>query len=193
MGNNITHNCLQCNPNYSYEININNYLNCYNNSNYEESTLLYESNSIFLNETTKLDISTFSIYENYLKTSKIEISSSSIKENFSIKSLIDLMKSEYFENSNFTSKEINKKIYEQLIDIFIENFKDFEGEEQIIEGKDNHFFQLTTLEDELDSIEGKNNNTNNFSKIDLGECADILREKNNYLSLLLSLLLLQSL
>ena len=33
-GNNITHNCLKCNSNYSFEIYKNNYINCYNNSNY---------------------------------------------------------------------------------------------------------------------------------------------------------------
>ena len=33
-GNNITHNCIKCNDNYSYEIKINNYSNCYINCTY---------------------------------------------------------------------------------------------------------------------------------------------------------------
>ena len=33
-GDNITHNCLKCNINYSNEININNYSNCYKNCSY---------------------------------------------------------------------------------------------------------------------------------------------------------------
>ena len=33
-GDNITHNCVKCNDNYPIEININNYLNCYENCSY---------------------------------------------------------------------------------------------------------------------------------------------------------------
>ena len=33
-GNNITHNCIKCNDNYSYEIKMNNYSNCYINCSY---------------------------------------------------------------------------------------------------------------------------------------------------------------
>ena len=33
-GNNITHNCIKCNDNYTYEIKINNYSNCYINCTY---------------------------------------------------------------------------------------------------------------------------------------------------------------
>ena len=104
-GDNITHNCLKCNSNYSFKIknDSNNYSNCYNS----------------------LDI-------NFIK---------------------------YFEGSNYTTEEINKKIYEQIID-YIENFDISEKEEKIIEGKGNYSFHLTTLDKELDIIEGKNNNSN---------------------------------
>ena len=33
-GDNNNHNCLKCNTNYSYEINVNNYTNCYKNCSY---------------------------------------------------------------------------------------------------------------------------------------------------------------
>ena len=84
----------------------------------------------------------------------------------------------YLEDSNYTAEEINEKIYEQII-YYIKNFEITEGKEKIIEGKDNYSFHLTTLQNEIDSLEGKNNDSNKFSKIDLGECENILREKNH--------------
>ena len=84
----------------------------------------------------------------------------------------------YLEDSNYTAEEINEKIYEQII-YYIKNFEITEGKEKIIEGKDNYSFHLTTLKNEIDSLEGKNNDSNKFSKINLGECENILREKNH--------------
>ena len=82
------------------------------------------------------------------------------------------------KDSNFTAKETNKKIFERIINIFTEKFDILKEEEKIIEGKDDFYFQLTSVEDELKSLES-NNNSNNFSKIDLGTCENILKEKNN--------------
>ena len=82
-------------------------------------------------------------------------------------------------NSNYTSIETNKKIYEGIIDIFNKKF-DILKEEGVlpIKGKDDFYYQLTTVEEELNSLE-ENNNTDKFSKIDLGKCENLLREKNN--------------
>ena len=124
QGNSIDHNCLICNDNFPKKINNNNYLNCYNNSNYDE----------------------------YLNIPS---------------------------DSNITANEINQKIYERIINIFNENFEDLIGEEKIIEGKDDFFYQLSTTNDEANNLEGNNNKINKFSKIDLGQCEDILKEKNN--------------
>ena len=121
-GDYIDHNCLTCKNNYSKEIHNNNYLNCYNNTNYDE----------------------------YLNVK--------------------------FE-SNFTTKEINKKLYERIVNAITENFDILNEDEKIIEGKDNFYYQFTTLDNEINNLEGNNNNTNKFSKIDLGQCEDILREK----------------
>ena len=52
-------------------------------------------------------------------------------------------------------------------------------EGMIIEGKDDFFYHITTLDNDLDSIEGKNNVSNKLSKIDLGEFQNLLKESNN--------------
>jgi len=106
------------------EINNNNYLNCYNKSN----------------------------YNNYFREAI---------------------------NSNYTTKETNKKIYEGIIDIFNKKFDVLKEEGALpIRGKDDYYYQLSTVEEELNSLE-ENNNTDKFSKIDLGKCENLLREKNN--------------
>ena len=38
---------------------------------------------------------------------------------------------------------------------------------------------MATLENDLNTIEGKNNATNRFSIIDMGECENMLRESYN--------------
>ena len=89
-----------------------------------------------------------------------------------------LIKTEYAEASNLTAEEMNKKIYEEIINKILGNFKGLNGEEKITEGKDNYYYHLTTLENELNQG-GKTNKTHQFSRIDLGECEDVLKEKNN--------------
>ena len=191
-GDNITHNCLKCNSNYNYsfQINISNYFNCYNHSIYDDTpdfttNSLIISDTVILNETTSINLSSFLTYEyEYLnETSKFEVSTfpineSYLEETYKETSKIDVLIIGYFNDSNYTAEEINEKIYEQIVD-FIENFDMSKGDEKIVEGKDNYSFHLTTLDKELDVIEGKNNNTNKFSKIDLGECENILKEKYN--------------
>ena len=126
------------------------------------SYLLNESDNINTIETSTMAISNFSTYELY------DISTSSLK----------IIKTDFSDELNFTAEEINQKIYEQIIDNIIQNYEDLDDEELIIEGKDNHYFQLTTLENELNNGENKNK-TNKFSRIDLGECENVLKEKNN--------------
>ena len=53
-GDNISHNCLECKSNFSYNISTNDYLNCYENysypKNFEESTYFYTIDSILKEE-----------------------------------------------------------------------------------------------------------------------------------------------
>ena len=62
---------------------------------------------------------------------------------------ISLIKTEYIEASNLTAEEMNKKIYEEIINKILGDFTGLNGEEIITEGKDNYYYHLTTLENEL--------------------------------------------
>ena len=116
---------------------------------------------------------------NVLFNYSIDIKTNNYTNCFNLSTYMTKYEFETFEDSNYTAEEVNKKIHEQIVELFIQNFDDFQEEEKIIESKDNVFYHITTLENELNSIEGKNNNTNKFSKIDLGECEDILRDAYN--------------
>ena len=82
------------------------------------------------------------------------------------------------------SKEINIKIYENITKNIIQDYDPLNEEEVIIDGEDSYIFVLTTLEN------AKNNTPNNISKIDIGECEDLLRESNNITNSNISLLIL---
>ena len=98
-----------------------------------------------------------------------------------IENILNEIKLENFNNSNYTSEEINKLIYEKIIENVIKNIEDLNENKEgiIIEGKDSFFYHITSLENDLANIGGKNNVTNQFSKIDLGVCEDILRDTYN--------------
>ena len=100
-----------------------------------------------------------------------------------------LITTKYIDESNVTTEEMNQKIYEQIINNIIQDFEVSNGEEIIVEGKDSFYFILTSLENQLNKA-GNKNKTNQFSRIDLGECEDILREKYN-LSKNISLIILK--
>ena len=73
----------------------------------------------------------------------------------------------------------NEDIFQELINNVINNYDISKGEEIIYQGDDNHVFHITNSRNEMDLLEGKKNNTSNkFSIIDLGQCGNIL--KNHY-------------
>ena len=74
-----------------------------------------------------------------------------------------------YKNSNYS----NNDILGQLIPNFIENY---DGKSNIIEGKNNTRFQLTTEENELKSMKGINDNKYNTSILDLAYCKETLRD-----------------
>ena len=107
-----------------------------------------------------------------VETSNLELSTNFETDSFKI------ITSQYYDDSNSTSEEIKKRIYEQIINNIIQNLETLNETEIILEGKDNFYYQLTTLENELNS-KSKNNSTKRFSRIDLGECENALRHKYN--------------
>ena len=128
-------------------------------------------------ETSKNEKIKSQIYELYINITSKEMSMPTYYKSYFETSRIDKIIIDYYESFNFTSEEINKKIYEQLINMLTENFDLLKEKDQIIEGKDNFYFHFTTSENELNSLNG--NNSNNFSIIDLGKCEKILKEQNN--------------
>ena len=78
-----------------------------------------------------------------------------------------------FNYSNYTSEEINKKLYEEITQNLLKKLNIENMKNQVIEGINNYSYLLTTLDSEDD------NSTNKFSKINLGECENILKEYYN--------------
>ena len=76
-------------------------------------------------------------------------------------------------NSNLTSNEINKRIYDNIINNILPTYS---GEKMAIEGEDNYLFGLSSNEN---MFLGSNDNTTKLSKVDLGICEDRLRQNYN--------------
>ena len=72
----------------------------------------------------------------------------------------------------------NEDIYKSIIENSLINYNISEGEEMIIPGKDDFYFQITNTKDDIEQLNDINNKQNNFSIIDLGHCEILL--KNYY-------------
>ena len=70
----------------------------------------------------------------------------------------------------------NEEIYHEIINKIIINYN--AKENILIEGKNNFTYQITTLENEKADLDSKNFN-NSFTKIDLGECSNLLKNYHN--------------
>ena len=74
----------------------------------------------------------------------------------------------------------NEEIYQKVINEILKNYSASEGKELLIKGEDNFVYQITTTDNDKNTLNGNKNNTyNNVSKIDLGYCENILKEYNN--------------
>ena len=85
--------------------------------------------------------------------------------------------SEYNYKTNFIINGNNEEIYQGLIDNVLKNYDISKGEELIFSGEDNFFFLVTNSKKEFEILNGKNNNTNRFSIINLGECENVLKKQ----------------
>ena len=77
-----------------------------------------------------------------------------------------------FENDDNTI--IYNKIKNGIVQTYPEN-----GQSVLIEGKDNYIFQITTDDNEENTLNGYLENKNNMSIIDLGECENLLKKENH--------------
>ena len=78
-------------------------------------------------------------------------------------------------NISTISGENNEEIYQKIINDVLYSFISSERSDLIIEGKHNYIYQITTSEKERKALNSKNN-TNQLSKIDLGECEQLLKD-----------------
>ena len=96
-------------------------------------------------------------------------------EYYKIALLKEMNNNEYFNTTNLTSNEINKFVYEEIINV-LQDVEVSKEEDIIIETKDNTFYQVTTLENEANLNAA---NSRKVSKIDLGDCENKLRKAYN--------------
>ena len=85
-----------------------------------------------------------------------------------------LLKSECSSFLSYNNNEIYTKIKAEIIETYPED-----GESVVILGQENYAFQLTTVENEIDSLNGNYENKYNLSMIDLGECEKLIKKEKN--------------
>ena len=74
---------------------------------------------------------------------------------------------------NYNNEELYEKIKSEIIGTYPAN-----GESVVIEGEENYVFQITTAANEINSLNGNYENNYNLSMIDLGQCENLLKNKN---------------
>ena len=81
-------------------------------------------------------------------------------------------------SSSLTYTLNNSYLYNKLIKDILKSYP-YNGNSVIIEAEDNYVFQITTSENELNSLNGNIENRTNLSIIDLGDCERQLKEEYN--------------
>ena len=165
-GNIKNHNCLECNENYTYEINYNNYINCYKNCSYyhyfdDEYNYHCTINSSCPNEYPKLN------------KDKMECIKNSIND--IIGNLITNKKNETEKMSQKEEIEFYDNIIQTIEKGFTNNYNTLtldNGQDEIIT-TDKITVTLTTSQNQ------KSNINKNITTIDLGECETLLRNEYN--------------
>ena len=163
-GNNITHNCLTCQFNFSIYININNYINCYPSCNY----YYYFDSEYNFHCTNNL-----SCPKEYplLKQDKNECiiftSENFETENIFISNITNP------ENPLNVSIPLNDDII--LINSILSAYLPEVNKSIILQRSDKVIVHFTNSKNELELLKNINNNNNNLSIIDLGECEMLLR------------------
>ena len=161
-GNNITHNCIECNDNYPFEIRYYNYINCYQKCKYyyyldNENNYHCTINSSCPNE--------------YFKSTKDKMKCIKFNAENIMEELITIQSNEIEK----MSKEEEIEYYDNILKIsgkgFEENYnttKIDNGQDEVIK-KEKVSITFTTTQNQ------KNNINKNATTIDLGECENELR------------------
>ena len=205
-GDNITHNCLQCNDDFPIEINVNDYINCYSNISYDDYFPYSQYNYFYSDITNSIEYTEYNEIKN--KFTNIENFTQKINLMNSYSQLIqdsNKITNNLIDNINFTQLIISKTSYSNEIDDCflgdklnnicdflnisnnIELFKiikdniallysHFNGKSQVIQGRDNIIFQITNEKNELELLEGESLNNQNVSILDLNQCENTLKK-----------------
>ena len=168
-GDNLQHNCLKCNENYSYEVKVNNQLNCYINCSY------YHYFDINNNYHCSLNSYCPDEYPKLIPE-KMEC----IKNN-DIKNIIEDIKNKFEKNgTKEISQEEKIEYYDSILkkleeSITSDNYDTTDldnGKDELVEtGKMK--ITITTTQNQKNSI------NDNMTNIDLGECEILLRNFYN--------------
>ena len=145
--------------------------NIYNTNNKDVNTIytknIISSELISINTNTNENKISNQIHISSYLTKSLIIENS--EQNIFISSFISYKNKKYFDLYNITG-ETNEEIYQIIKNEAINEFLILKEDDVIIEGKDNFFFELTTTENEKEK-----NIPNKMSKIDLGDCENLLK------------------
>ena len=161
-GNNLSHNCLECNDNFSYRIENNNYFNCYENCSYyyyfdKENNFHCTLNSSCPEEYPKL----------------IENNNECIK--YDIEDKIKILKRNDTDNSN---EEI--EYYDNIIEVIENEFTSENYDTANIDNGQDEIIKTDKITTTLTTSDNqRNNKNNNMTRIDLCECESLLRHVYN--------------
>ena len=165
-GNIKNHNCLECNENYTYEINNSNYINCYENCSYYH---------YFDDEYNYYCTKNSSCPYKYPKLNKDKMECFKISINDMIE---DLMISKKNETEKLT-KEEEIEFYDNLFQIIEKGFTDNYNTTKLDNGQDEIITTDKMIVTFTTSQNQKNNINNNMTAIDLGECETLLKNEYN--------------
>ena len=170
QGNYIKHNCQECNDNFTFMIENNNYKNCYVNCSYYH--YFDGENNYHCTLDSKCPDDYPQLIENKMECIKYDIKDIIKNKEESLKNETDII-----------SKTEEIKYYNEILEITEEYFKSENydtsrldnGEEEIIE-TEKMTITFTSTQNEINKI---NNNNINTTTIDFGECETLLREDYN--------------
>ena len=168
-GDNTAHNCITCNDNYPYEVRINNYSNCFNETEKTENMIEYYENA-----------SDSLMIQNEIKTYKLINNDNITQKIISINSGSDviyecLLDDTINNNCNFVNIKNNTEIFDIIKNNLLAIYNPENNKSQIIKGEENVIFQITNTKNELELLKGDFLNNQNISILDLGQCEKDLK------------------
>ena len=127
---------------------------------------------------TNKKINSNHLYETTYETSRnmiIKSNENIIISSYMLKNTInEIIENSLNINHFFIDIENNEEAYQKIIQLLKTAIIDTSSKNIVIEGMDNYIYHITTSDNVF--LGGKNNSTNKFSTIDLGECENILKD-----------------